>query len=77
MSREPTNSSTAGWSSKWPTMRTSVETRPRIAGISRAATARRSSAGSAARTAPPKAGTPAVRVSSQAIARLMTSSVVS
>ena len=56
MSFAPTNSSTAGWSSKCPTMRTSPDTMPRIAGISRAATARRSAAGSAARRAPPNAG---------------------
>ena len=42
---EPTNSSTAGWSSKWPTLRSPAEIMPRIAGISRAAMARRSAAG--------------------------------
>ena len=62
---------------KCPTIRTSPDTIPRIAGISRAATARRSAVGNAPCRAPPNAGTPAVRPSSQAIARLMTSSVVS
>ncbi len=77
MSCAPTNSSTASLSSKCPTMRTSFDTMPRMAGISRAATRRRSSGASAAWRGPPKAGLPAVRASSQAMARLMISSVVS
>ena len=58
-------------------MRTSFDTMPRIAGISLAATARRSSGGSGANRSPPNAGFPAVRSASQPIARLMISSVVS
>jgi hypothetical protein len=72
-----TNSSTASWSSKCPTIRTSFDTMPRIAGISAAATSRRSAGGSAWCSAPPNAGTSAVRRSSQSIARLITSIVVS
>ena len=72
-----TNASTASWSSKCPTMRVSPDTMPRIAGISAAATLRRSSGGSDPCAGPPNAATSRVRSSSHPIARLITSSVVS
>ena len=72
-----TNSSTAAPSSKWPTMRASREIMPRMRGISAAATRRRSPGASGGRASPPKAGVPAVFFSSQSMARLMISTVVS
>ena len=54
----------------------SFETMPRIAGISAAAIRRRSAGSNAVCRAPPKAGLPAVRSSSQSMARLMISIVV-
>jgi hypothetical protein len=72
---EFTNSSTSGASVKWPTIGWLPETKPRIAGMSRAATSARASGARLACFAPPKAGAPAVRSSNQAMARLIVSTV--
>ena len=77
MSREPMNSITASWSSKWPTLRSLSEIMPRMAGISLAAIARRSAGASALRTWPPKAALPCACPSNQAMAALMMRMVVS
>ena len=68
---EPTNSSTAGWSSKWPTLRSPVPIMPRIAGISRAAMARRSAAGSVLRHLAAEGRLALVSLSNHSMARLM------
>jgi hypothetical protein len=72
---DPTNSRTAGWSSKWPSLRVPSEIRPRITGMTALATARRTSVAAAGTLMPPKMALPRLFSANQAITLLTVSMV--